>query len=258
LNQEGNYAQAVESYRRGVAVHEQIATGANVAARTHLAGDYTGLGKTLWRTGDLSGAVENARKATGILEQLSQQDPTNATIREYLGEAYDLLSVLLERQGDLEQSSKYSRKAYEDFTELASADPQNFLARANRALTDEHTGEILAREGKFRGAMPHFQNAIGILEPVEDKNRYEVGALAEAYSSLAAAYVSLAKRDRPPGEKARRLREAQSWYRKSLKTWSENPNANFENPSNGNQSDRVAEQLASCEAALAKLQTLEE
>lgn len=80
--------------------------GTNPVFRTHLAGDYDGLGKALRRTGQSDAGIEYTKSGVEILEQLSESNPNNATPREYLGEAYGDLSVLFERRGEFDQALK--------------------------------------------------------------------------------------------------------------------------------------------------------
>jgi hypothetical protein len=86
LYQTRDDAGALENYRRAASIEEPIASGAgaNSFFRTHLAGDYHGLGRMLWRTGDTEQALQVSKKGLQILQQLSQADPNNATLREYV------------------------------------------------------------------------------------------------------------------------------------------------------------------------------
>jgi hypothetical protein len=54
-------------------------------------------------------------------------------------------------------------------------------------------------------------------------------------------------------EAHKQLREARSWYQKSLRTWQQDPNHSSLQPSSGNGAEQSTKQLAKCEAALAKL-----
>jgi serine/threonine protein kinase/tetratricopeptide (TPR) repeat protein len=255
LTQSGDNAGALENYLRATTIEEPIANspGANSFFRTHLAGDYHGLGRMLWRTGDTEQAVQVSKKGVQILQQLSQADPNNATLREYLGESYTDLEPVLKKHGDLDEALEYSNKGLQIFTQLAAADPANWLARANVGASEGAIGEVLVSKGQIYQAMLHTRHAIAIFEADEHKTGTEIASQAEAYSTLAIAYSSVAGRDSSPDKKVGHLREARLWYQKSLLTWQQLPRLDSSDHSSSNEGKQAAEQLAQCEAELAKL-----
>jgi eukaryotic-like serine/threonine-protein kinase len=253
LSQARDYSGALENYRRAASIEEPVAGGAdaNSVFRTHLAGDYHGLGRMLWRVGDTEQALEVSKKGVQILEQLSQADPNNATLREYLGESYIDLEPVLVKHGDLDQALEYSSKGLHIFTELAAADPGNWLARANVGASEATIGEVLMLKAEFSQSIPHTRHAIAIFDTEEYKTRHEIGSLPEACSTLAAAYASLAERDSSSERKFEHLREARSGYQRSLAIWQQGNNASDQHGLE--EGKRIAQELAKCDAALAKL-----
>jgi non-specific serine/threonine protein kinase/serine/threonine-protein kinase len=251
LSRSGDNAGALENYRKATSIEEPVAggTGANSSFRTHLAGDYHGLGRMLWRSGDTEQALEVSKKGVLILEQLSQADPNNATLREYLGESYTDLEPVLVKHGDLDQALEDSNKGLQIFTGLLAADPANWLARVNVGVSEATIGEVLMLKEEIYRAIPHTRRAIAIFEADEHKTKDEAMGQAEAYATLAGEYSSLANRDAKSEKKLEHLREARSWYQKSL---------GIRQPDNHGsldlgESQRVAQELAKCDAALAKL-----
>ena len=246
-----NYSQALDSFRHAVSIREPIAN-ASPLFRTHLAGDYHGLASSLLRTGDVGGALEAVNKSLQIQDEMSQAHPTNATLREYLGETYDLAGRVHEERGDLEQSLSYQLKSHKLFRELASSDPTNSLARVNFGITATSVGKILVQQGKVHQAMPYIKNAISIFEPIESKTHYDISHQAEAYAALAGIYIALSDRDRLPVNKATHLREACSWYEKSLLLWNKSVALVPADAYGAKESRRVAQELERCDAALAR------
>jgi eukaryotic-like serine/threonine-protein kinase len=256
LAQRGDYADALNNYRKAVSLREPIAADpqANSFFRAHLAGDYHGMGQMLWRTGDTNQALETSKKGLEILQQLSQSDPNNATLREYLADSYLDLQPILEKHGDLDQALDRSRKALQIFTQLAAADPANWLARANEGAAEASVGEVLIAKREIVQAMPHIRHAIAIFEADERKGPIEIASQAEAYSILAESYSSLATREASRASKIGHLREARSWYQKSLNIWQQNPYHRSLDPLRVHQSgEQVANELAKCDATLAEL-----
>jgi serine/threonine protein kinase len=254
LSKTGDYPGALESYRAGMAIREPLARDpAAKTARTHLASDYNGVGQMLWRTGDLSGAIEFTRKSVQILQELSQSDATNATLREFLGESYSGLISLHAEHGDLDEALDCSRKAFKIFSELVSADPTNRLARVNLGFIEARLADILVDKHSVQEAMPHVQHAIATLDAIDHKNRYDIAGQAQAYLTMARANTALADRETVSGKKVNRLREAQSWYQKSLSAWQSEPDNNGLDIFGREQGERITRQLAKCDADLAKL-----
>jgi tetratricopeptide (TPR) repeat protein len=255
LSHAGDDAGALENYRRASSIEEAVSNdaGANSLFRTHLAGDYHGLGRMLWRTGDTERALEILKKGVQILQQLSQADPNNATLREYLGESYTDLQPVLEKHGDLDEALEYSGKGLQIFTELVAADPANWLARTNVGAAEAAIGEVLVSKGEIHQAMRHTRLAIAIFEADEHKTVTETESLAEAYSTLASAYSSLGNRDASSEKRLEHLREARSWYQKSLRTWQQYPHHESADPF-GHDENGVTQEIAKCDVALAKLE----
>ncbi|MGA8153945.1 MAG: serine/threonine-protein kinase [Terriglobales bacterium] len=255
LKQKGDDPGALDNYRRAASIREPITRDpdANSLFRTHLAGDYHGLGQMLFRTGDVNQALETSRKGLRILQQLSQADPNNATLREYLGESYIDLQPALEKHGDLDEALETSRKGLQIFTELAAADPANWLARANIGASELSIGELLMLKGEILQAMPHTRRAIAIFEAEKHESPTEMVSRAEAYSILARSYSSLADYAASPGRKVEHLLEARSWYQKSLHAWQLVPSHGSPDAFENDEAKRTSENLAKCDAALAKL-----
>jgi len=256
---QGDNIHALESFRQSIEIREPIAIDihANPAFRTHLAGDYIGLGKALGNSGDVANGVKYARKGVQILEQVSQSSPNNATLREYLGEAYGHTAQLLRKQEDLAQALIYCRKAQTVFGELLSADSKDSLARDNLAFADLNTGVILSLQGKTDEALPNIRRSDSTFAAIQQKNRYEIGGQADASLALARAYVAIADRDGSPSQKTNDLLEARSWFQKSLQTSQmlpPNSETSLSKLPAAKQNSGSAQELANCEAALAKLQ----
>jgi len=170
-----------------------------------------------------------------------------------LAEAFSVVAAIFSRRGELEQSIDSFIKAREGFTKLSSADPTNSMARDNAALMEIGLGDVLLRQGKVSQSMAQIRDAMTTFEKIESKNRYEIAGQASAYASLGRAFFSLAGQS-AHRSKARRLRESQSWYGKSLNTLRQGPGLNSINPLGGDVTEQsVRQELSRCEESLTKL-----
>ena len=256
LRQQGDYAHALEMFRRGAEIREAIAKSPDAPPllRSHLAADYIGLGLTLGHTGDLSHGLEKVNDATQILEPLSAADPNNATLREYLAETYAHAAFLLERQGNIKRAIEYRYKARQIHLGLISADPTNALARDNYALGEIAIGDDLVLTNSMKQALPHLQKGMSVFETVRNKNRYSIAGQAEAYCAMGTTYAALGEREKSAGRKIENLRQAAAWYRKSLGAWEHEPDQGATNPLDGDYTrPDVERKLALCEDTLKQL-----
>jgi len=255
----GRNDDALASYRRGVAIREPIASGlnANPLLRTHLAADYVGLGKAMSASGDVAHALDPLKQGADLLQQLSRMDPTNATLMEYLAESNSVLAETLKRHGDYEQALEYFSKARDRYQELSRANPTDSLSRVNVISVDIGVGNVLMAEGKTTAGIRLLRSVNSTLERVEHKNRYELAALAETDSTLGQGYLSLAEQDKTVNDRVEQLREARSWYQKSLVLRREAASSGSADVwDDGETIASLSRQVAKCDAALSKLSYL--
>lgn len=255
LRKSADFAGALEEYRISASMREPLARepSATAVIRTHLASDYDGLAQMLWRTGDTEQALEKSRKAVRILEELSAANPNDATLREYLGEAYSFQQPILQQRRELDESLRAGRKAQQIFGELAQKDPSNWLASANLGSTEIGIGETLILRGRIQEAIPHVRYGMNLFESRQHKSSYDLAGQAQSYSTLAMAEEKLADRESSSVKKAEHLREARAWLQKSVQIWEQDPKRGSPDPMGGREGDRVREELAKCNSALAKL-----
>ena len=254
--QMGKYNDALSSYRQATSIREPMAKDSNAEPllRSHLAADYIGLGKALSATGDLNQAMQASAQGVQILEQLTRSTPNNATLQEYLGEAYGMYANSQRQHKDYDQALDTYAKARNVFGGLANSDPTDSLAVDNLALISLDAANVFMEQGKTSSAIPLLRTSIAHFEKVEHKNHNQIQALAGSYGMLGKAYSLNAEREQPVGRKIADLREAQSWYTKSLRVWRQEPTRLSTSPTGDDYTeDFVVGQLANCEAALARL-----
>jgi tetratricopeptide (TPR) repeat protein len=258
LEKSGDFANALQNYRNGASVREPIAIdpGANVFVRAHLVADYNGMAKMLTETGHVDEAIPVAAKALGIMKQLSEANPNNATFREWLAEAYDISADVQVQKGNLEPALDLDRRAQEIFTELHDADPSNQLAAGNLAFSDLSIGEVLVRQGKITHGLRNIQAAFVIVQGIgTPKTLWDSTVFSQTYSDLGMAYIALAEHAVPLAEKTRDWSEARSWSQKALDVWGEKAKLGTTDALGHNQAAAISQQLAKCDANLQALKT---
>jgi serine/threonine protein kinase len=114
--------------------------------------------------GDSTGALQNRRKATQLLETSASLQPTNPAIRTQMAESYLALAVALHQTGSNQEMENYEQRALQTLEPLAAANTtdnniQHTLARAY----DSTAGTFRSKNDTVR-ALDYFQKSLAIYE----------------------------------------------------------------------------------------------
>ena len=124
----------------------------------------------------------------------------------------------------------------------------------NVISVDINVGNVLLAEGKTAAGIQLLRSVNSAVERIEHKNRYALAALAESDSSLGQGYLSLAEHDKTANDRVEQLREARSWYQKSLALRREVASSGSRDAwDDGETIASLSLQVAKCDAALNRL-----
>jgi len=204
----GDRAGALESYRRAMAVFDAMAAESpgDQKARGGAAIMRIRVGDMQQAQGDLDAALENYRGARERAQSLAAEDPTNDRFRRILGLSYRKLADLESQRGELGQALQNARSAAGINQALANADPANAQASSNFALSLTTLADLLNKTGNSAGALDEYRQVIAILEKLSaaaPTNLFMRGQLAEA---LVATGAVLAHRGRTAEARAQTAR----------------------------------------------------
>jgi eukaryotic-like serine/threonine-protein kinase len=227
----GDRDRALASYEQGRSMRAAaIQTyGPNITLRNHLAADYMGIASVIAKQGRLDEAIDMERKATETIEQFSKEHPDSAAFKEYLGEAYSQLSGMQDTKGDYPASLEAARRSHQIFAELFAADANNHLAKANFAFSDMSMARALLGLQRPKEALPLLREAETTFEdmsPEKSSDRLVRSGLAYAYWKSGDATMALAQTGHPAHWNLAEVREARSWYEKSLNVWTQKQKMN--------------------------------
>jgi serine/threonine protein kinase len=260
LNEVGDSAAALESYRKAAAIHESAKTtdpGEATLLRTHLAGDYAGMAESMRLTNRLSEASKVQEQVVQILEELSTSNPNSVPLREFLGNSYDILGTILDKQDDHSKALGCHRRSNELFKEIVTSDPGNALARTNFAFSGESMGESLVALGDVPEALRHIREALGIFEAAfanGSRDRYVYTGLADCYFAYGLADSALAVDAKGSAvHRTRSWQEARAWYQKSADIWTEKRIRGSLDRAESETAEEAAQGIAKCNTALARL-----
>jgi len=227
----GDRDRALASYEQGRSIREAaIGTyGPSIVLRNHLAADYMGIASVIAKQGRLEEAIDMEKKATETIEQFSKEHPDSATFKEYLGEAYSQLSGMQDTKRDYPASFESARRSHLIFAELFAADANNHLAKANFAFSDMNMARALLSQQRPKDALPLLREAERTFEemsPERSSDRLVRSGLAYAYWKIGDATMALAQTGHPAHWNLGDVREARSWYEKSLDVWAQKQKLN--------------------------------
>ncbi|HLV85598.1 MAG TPA: serine/threonine-protein kinase [Candidatus Sulfotelmatobacter sp.] len=250
-----DFAAALENYRRGASIREPFASdpNANVITRAHLVADYNGVAKMMGETGQIDDAIKMAAKATGLMKQLSDANPSNATFREWLGESYGIWADQLKRKADLDGALSLQQRAHDIFSQLNAADPNNRLAADNLAFTKLAMERILIQQGKTQRGIHLARAALVLFEPRGAKDLWNETGASMSYYDMGTAYAALAARSTSTADQAAEWREARSWYQKADEVWKLSPEKARSDALGQDQESLIEKGIAASEAKLRDL-----
>jgi serine/threonine protein kinase len=257
LEKKHDFAAALESYRQGATIRETIAKDPQaVFARAHLVADYNGIAKALGGSGQLDDAIPMATKATGIIRQLSESNPGNATFHEWLAESYNIWADLLEEKGDLEGALTIHRKAHDIFLQLRAADPSNRLSTDNLGLSKLAIERILVRQGKVKEGIKVAEQALATFQSVRAADLWNSTGVSASYYDLGQAHAAMADQASSRSQKISDFRQARSWYLKARNVWARDPKQGHSDALGHDQQALIEKGIAYCGEKLGELTAL--
>ncbi len=113
LGQSGKPAEALESFRRALAIQQKLAEDypAIPDFRNNLASSHTDLADTLRILGRFAEARENYDQAIALREKLVKDNPTVTEFRSGMARSVRRLGLVRPAAGDLAGAVAYARKA---------------------------------------------------------------------------------------------------------------------------------------------------
>ena len=253
LEKTGQYSAALQNYQQAAASLGPLAADprSGPVLRAYLAAHYIGIAKMQSRLGRTDDAVASAAKGRGILQQLSDAAPTNATLRQDLADSYEASGDVFEARGDLARSMQFLRQEHATYRQLAAADPGNRMASANLAWSDLSMAENLLRQNKPEQATPLIHAGLALFEKSNPSKGYWYAVeLGQSYLDLGRAWALLAQRAQSPGDRTRLWHNALSAEENALAIRSLDPGT-----LDANGHDQVSEirrQLAEAKSALSR------
>ena len=260
LADQGDIAGSLNYYRESAAIREAIRGGSQAfrdQVQTRLAGVYGYMAGDLSLQGDLASAIALQNKAHAILAAQVAADPQDSQLREFLLESEYWVANYAEQKGDYRQAISNYREAFAGYQNLSKADPRDALAMRYLGLCEMGMGTSLSSLGNVDQGIQHGRQAVEIFAVLASAGRggapISVLALAHSQSALANDFKRLATRPAAPeSEATANWRTARYWFQQSLDQLQTLKQRNLLAPYDLSEPDRVARELANCDANLKK------
>ena len=251
----GDRAAALEYYRRGLVIAEQLAVAdpKNVTARHDLAVSVGKMGDILAESDPASGA-ESYRRGLAITRALLDDAPEELRYRRRHVMFLNGRASALRNLGDRNGAIHHLRQSLETLQQapVRFATNPELLALKHAAL--HALAALLLETGDPAGALDHNRQALAIAEAASGSiatDLYARWRLADSYSRLGEYYATLGANTRnTPEQRIANWREARSWCEKSLLLWDEWTRHAVSSVFNTTRRDQAARALERCDAAL--------
>jgi eukaryotic-like serine/threonine-protein kinase len=157
----GNTPAALASYRKALAIREELATSGAVASagQLDLWSSYLNVGGILRETADTAGALKLHQNARAVLDDLLRKTPDDLKLVRSAAQTASTLSLSYVQSGRLDEATEAARRALLLDERLLSANPTDLAIQNEVATARGRLGQILLKLGDLAGARAQFEAA---------------------------------------------------------------------------------------------------
>ena len=256
--------ESVDRFRQATAILEPLQAMPGVEFQLQMARTYNDFGVVLCDGAPIAGLVPDPKaclelyqRANAIEEPLARADPSNVRLQRSVFAGTIQIGDGFVGLGDRASAIGYFRRACAAGERLAAMDAANREAQSDFALACERLGTSLAQTGGAAEAIGLLQRSSRILAPLlaaDPGNHGTRARAANATIGLGFAHAALAAE---PGLstdiRAGHWREAKAAFHEGLVFWSEMRDNGIVPGIEGDAPDRLAREIARCDAALIRL-----
>jgi len=167
----GDQKEALAVHGKALALRRELAAaeGAEGETRLDVARSLRALGRLLWYTGDLTGALRALEEQRDIAAALQAEAATDAA-RALLALSHNAIGVLLMETRKPEDAMVSYRKALAIWQKLVDANPAHIEFQQKLGWGHYNMGLVLKDAGKPAEAMVSYRKALAILQKLADAN----------------------------------------------------------------------------------------
>jgi tetratricopeptide (TPR) repeat protein len=163
---QGNLTGARESYRKSLAIRENLAAADPTSAslQRDLCVSYDRIGNLEIAQGDLTAARESYGKSLAICEKLAATDPSSARLQRNLSISYNRIGMVEVAQGNLTGARESYSKFLAISEKLAAADPSSASLQRDLSVSHNSIGDVEVAQGDLTGARESYSKSLAIRE----------------------------------------------------------------------------------------------
>jgi eukaryotic-like serine/threonine-protein kinase len=181
----GNYGGALASYRKALAIREQLRQGSkpDEKLQSEIGRDYGEIGDLLKVTGDLSAALASYEKALVILRAIP--NPSHETQRE-IALVQTRYSTALTESGEMAKAVENQQSAIAVTDKLILANPSDRELGRDKAIQTMRLGDAYQAMGRLPEALAKEREAVALFEALAVKtNAQSLRDVGVVYEHLA-------------------------------------------------------------------------
>ena len=152
------------------------------------------LSLTYVQAGRLDDALENAKRALALQQQLLDAEPSNLAQQQELASALGRAGQIEMKLGDLAAARSRFERSLQLATGLVAARPDNPSFRRRLSNTHSHLAQLLLREGDADAAWTHQDAALALRQSLASANPGDVQASIDLMVSEMETGLVLARR----------------------------------------------------------------
>jgi serine/threonine protein kinase/predicted negative regulator of RcsB-dependent stress response len=250
----GDHTQALEHYQQAQMIRQKLVDPKNAELRRDLSISFDKIGNVMEEKGELAKALANYREALKINQKLAAEDQGNAQLQLDVSISHRQIGDVLFKSNDLAGALASHRQALEIRLELAREDEKNTEVQHDLAESYDRIGEVLQKSGDTARALENYREALKLREALaaDRTNSAARAELASTCAKLGQVYSTLAARA-SAHQQAENWREARSFYQRSLEVLLDLRTRGALSRAQSGEPDRIAAELAKCDAALTRL-----
>jgi tetratricopeptide (TPR) repeat protein len=162
----GDLAQALKSYRDGLAIAERLAKtdAANTGWQHDLGVSYEKVGDAQQAQGNRGEALTSYRESLAVADRLAKADPANTDWQRDLAVSHEKIGEVLQAQGNVAEALRSYRDSLAVFERLGMLDPSNMQPQRDLAVAYDSVGDMLKALGNPPEALTSYRDSLAIRE----------------------------------------------------------------------------------------------
>jgi len=219
----GNNQAALDTARRALDVAQKMSAADknDVRAQVSVAIDYGNLAGVWLSMDQIGPALEASNQAVSTIDRLIDVNRSDTELPAIRAGVYTTAGEALSRSSKSDKWADDLQIALRIYSEIHSADPDNADGALQLAGEYNDFARLLVSRGNLSGPAEMIRKSLAISEPLCHSSHPSEGALYSAAQSYTVMGDATAKEAsiHESSDRISSLKQAQGWYKQSLKIW---------------------------------------